>query len=98
MRKIFIAIDKIELGCRTPELGLTIFQSGEKKYEHNFKGVDLSQLDHLIELKLAKLEELNIICTNGKESFSCRLDPREMPSNLYFHLVKPLILTYHISP
>ena len=44
------------------------------------------------------MEELHLICNNGKYSFSCRLDPKEIPSNLYYHVVKPLILTYHMSP
>ena len=57
MRKIFIVIDKIELQTvQSSELNLTIFQSATKIYEHNFKGVNLRQLQHFIELKLSKLD------------------------------------------
>ena len=39
-----------------------------------------------------------MILTTNRQSYSCRLDPKEIPSNLYHHLTKPLILTYHMTP
>lgn len=51
----------------------------------------MSQLGHFIELRLIKLDEMTIICTSGRQSYLCRIDPKEVPSNLYFHFARPLL-------
>jgi hypothetical protein len=79
-------------------LTLSIFQAGAKLYEHEFNGVPLGQLGHFIEIRLIKLDELAIICTCEKQSYLCRLDPKEVPSNLYFHLARPLLPVQRSAP
>lgn len=57
-------------------INLSIFQSASKLYEHEFKGVNLNKVNHFIELKLLKLDEITIICNSDKNSYSCRIDPK----------------------
>lgn len=88
---MLLLVDRIEVGAEVPALTLAIFQAGLKLYEHEFKGVALGQLSHFIELRLLRLDELTIVCTAQKDCFLCRIDPKEVPSNLYFHLARPLL-------
>ena len=64
LRKIFFHIDKLHLCPQPTTVHLSIYQSAQKLYEHEFKGSPslFDNLEHEIELQLFQLEELLLVC------------------------------------
>lgn len=92
LRKLHLVIDQLELPMPDNQpISISIYQSQQKLYEHEFRNVDLGQLHHEVELKLTKLDELHLICTVKHRSYYCLIDPKEIPSNYYFHSAVSLV-------
>ena len=96
-------MENSSVNYRPPSLIIQLVQNGRKIYLHELVmkdkpdlGMPLNyeNLKHTMEIKLDWLSPLELIftCNRGDQSssFSCKLDPKELPSNYYLQLVQPL--------